>query len=334
LVAVLLDGVGAVGVGAARQLVDTPGLDRLLITGRGSSRARELAAALGDRAEAVELHPDDPLPGGVNAVAAALPAALVTPRAKRALTAGVPFVSTVDDAGAIDAILELDQPAQRAGVLLAPGCGLAPGLADVLARHAAAALDTVDEIHVARAGTAGPASGAAVRRSRHEPVIEWRDGAWDEERHPNPELVWFPDPIGARECAPVTVGVALLARAFPGVRRVTVRLAEPLNRRFTWPGRRGLDEGWGSTRVEVWGWRGRTRESMVYGVVDRTAIAAGTVLAVTAARLAGIAPGLAARNGPAAGAHGLAALVEPVPFLAELARRGVKAAVFEGVAVA
>jgi len=73
---------------------------------------------------------------------------------------------------------------------------------------------------------------------------------------------------------------------------------------------------------------------MVYGVIDRTAIAAGTVLAVAAARLAGIAPGLAARKGPSAGAHGLAALVEPVPFLAELARRGVKAAVFEGVAVA
>jgi hypothetical protein len=68
--------------------------------------------------------------------------------------------------------------------------------------------------------------------------------------------------------------------------------------------------------------------------IDDAAIAAGTVLAVTAARLAGIAPGLAARSGPASGVHGLAALVESVPFLAELARRGVKAAVFEGVAVA
>jgi hypothetical protein len=32
--------------------------------------------------------------------------------------------------------------------------------------------------------------------------------------------------------------------------------------------------------------------------------------------------------------HGLAALVEPVPFLDELAQRGVRAAVFEGVPVA
>jgi hypothetical protein len=330
---VLLDGLGAVGIRAARQLVDTPGLDTLLITARGSAHAAEIAASLGARAEAIELRPDDPLPVGMDAAAAALPGALVAPLAKRALAAGVPFTSTVDDA-AIDAVLDLDEPARSAGVLLAPGCGLAPGFADVLARHAADALDAVDEIHVARAGAAGPACTAAVRRSRRDPAVEWRDGHWRDERRPNPELVWFPDPIGSRECAPVAVGVELLVRAFPGVRRVTVRFAEPVSRRVTWLGRRGLDEGWGSTRVEVWGWRGQARESMVYGLIDRTAIAAGTVLAVTAARLAGIAPGLAARSGPASGVHGLAALVEPVPFLAELARRGVKAAVFEGVAVA
>jgi hypothetical protein len=46
LATVLLEGVGAVGIRAARQLVDTPGLDRLLITARGSSHAADLAASL------------------------------------------------------------------------------------------------------------------------------------------------------------------------------------------------------------------------------------------------------------------------------------------------
>lgn len=331
---VLLEGLGAVGIRAARQLIETPGVDSLLISGRSSARAAEVAASLGERAAAVELHPDDRLPTGVAGVAVALPPQLVASRAERALAAGVPFAASADDAEAIDAVLELDEPARASGVLISPACGLAPGLADVLARHAAGALDAVDEVHIARAGSAGPASTAALRRSLRAPVNEWRDGQWQEERHPNRELVWFPDPIGARECAPVQVGAALLVRAFPSAHRVTMRLAEPLVRRFTWPARRGLDEAWGSTRVEVWGWRGQTRESMVYGVIDRTAIAAGTVLAVATARLAGALPGLAARNGPTAGVHGLAALVEPVPFLAELARRGVKAAVFEGVAVA
>jgi hypothetical protein len=334
LTTILLDGVGAVGVRAARQLADTPGIDTLLLAGRPPARAAEVAEALGERAQLVELGPEGPLPDGVDAVAAALPAGAGVAMARRALEAGVPFAATIDEASAIADVLELDQRARHADVALAPSCGLAPGFADVLARHAAEALDVADEVHVARSGVAGPACLAALRRARREPAMEWRDGEWHEERHGTAELVWFPEPIGARECEPMSSGIALLVRALPSVVRATVRAGEPPPRRMTWAGRRGLDEGWGSARVEVWGWRGKVREPTVYGVIDRTAVAAGTVLAVASARLAGIAPGLGARDGPTAGVHGLAALVEPVPFLAELARRGVKAAVFEGVRVA
>ena len=72
---------------------------------------------------------------------------------------------------------------------------------------------------------------------------------------------------------------------------------------------------------------------LVYGVIERTAVAAGTVAAVTAARLAGLLPAVTFLSADVAGARGLGALVEPVPFLAELARRGVRAATFEGVPV-
>jgi hypothetical protein len=334
LATVLLAGTGAVGLRAARQLVETPGVDVLLIAGRSSSQVDEIADALGEQARAVPLRVDAPLPDGVDVVAAALPAEMGVTLARRALESGIPFASTIDEGHAIDALLDIDDEARRTGILVAPGCGLAPGLADVLARHASDALDSVDEIHVARSGVAGLACIAAARRGRRAPPVEWGDGAWHEDRHGTGELVWFPDPVGPRECATVTDGIALLVRAFPSVRRATVRLDEPPPRRLNWPGRRGVDEGWGAARVEVWGWRGSVREPMVYGVIDRTAVAAGTVLAVAAARLAGIAPDVDARGGPTVGVHGLAALVEPVPFLAELARRGVKAAVFEGVRVA
>jgi hypothetical protein len=54
------------------------------------------------------------------------------------------------------------------------------------------------------------------------------------------------------------------------------------------------------------------------------------VLAVAAARLAGaLTPKI-----DLPGVHGLGALVDPAPFLAELAQRGVRAAAFEGVPVA
>ena len=152
------------------------------------------------------------------------------------------------------------------------------------------------------------------------------------EKHRHAELIWFPDPVGARECELVATGVELLVAANPGAGRVTARLGVPPTKRFTPPGRRDPGAGWGAVRVEAGGWRGTARTSVVYGVIERTAVAAGTVLGVTGACLCGALPDLAAV--PAAGAVGLGSVVEPVPFLAELARRGVKAAAFEGVAVA
>jgi hypothetical protein len=81
----------------------------------------------------------------------------------------------------------------------------------------------------------------------------------------------------------------------------------------------------GAVRVEVRGRRGVTSDVKVLGVMDRPAVAAGTVAAVTAAWAA---EGRLARSGAA----GLAELVDDaVPFLHDLARRGVRAAVFEGV---
>jgi hypothetical protein len=158
-------------------------------------------------------------------------------------------------------------------------------------------------------------------------VRSWHDGAWREE-HPHGEsLVWFPDPIGAQDCRLVTGGVALRVDA-RGAPRVSVSLGEPPKR--AWLRRRFGDDGeWGAARVDVWGRRAGAYDCVVYGVVERTSVAAGTVLAVTAAQLAG-ASGAPLRR---PGVHGLAALAAPAPFLAELAQRGVRAAVFEGVPV-
>jgi hypothetical protein len=107
-----------------------------------------------------------------------------------------------------------------------------------------------------------------------------------------------------------------------------VLVGEPPKR--TWLRRRFGDDGeWGAARVEVWGQKDDGHGCVVYGVVERTAVAAGAVLAVVAAQLGG---GLGPRvHQP--GVHGLGSLVEAKPFLAELAQRGVRAAVFEGVPV-
>lgn len=326
----LLVGAGAVGGRAGRQLIDTPGLEQLLIADRSRERAERVADALGPAASVIGV--PSSLPDGVAVVASALDAGAELPIARAAVDAGIPMAASADTDPAITALLALGDGARRTGSVVVVGCALAPGLVEVLARHAAAALDAADEVHVSRVGVAGPACADATRQARKARALEWHDGAWRSERTLGPQLVWFPEPVGARECEAVAAGVVLLRDAVPGVRHATVRVGEapPRSTFRAAMTRKTPDDGWGGVRVEVWGWRGRARESIVYGVVEQPAIAAGTVLAVTAARLAGLLPEVELIGDPR-GAAGLGAVVEPAPFLAELARRGVKAATFEGV---
>jgi hypothetical protein len=321
---VLVVGLGEVGVRTARQLLDTPGVDRVLVGARRAEHAEHTARALQDGAEPVVIGRDRALPDGVDAVACAVDDDDTDAVVDVALRAGAAVAVATGRIPGRD----LTSPSSSAVVV---GCGLAPGLADVLARHAAGALDEVDEVHVARWGVAGPACAAATREILHEPAAEWRNGETVHERGRGEELIWFPDPVGARECALVAAGVDTLVGAVPGVARATVRLGMPNTRRWRVLGQADPGEGFGAVRAEAWGWQGQARRTVVYGVIERTAVAAGTVLGVTAAWLAGALPALGAPPAPAV--HPLGRLVEPVPFLGELARRGVKAAAFEGVPV-
>lgn len=332
MTAVLLVGAGAVGARAARQLSDTAGVDRLQLTDRRLAAAQRLAHVIGPRAEAVAWDPGVAVPEDVRAIACTVPAGTAVDVARAACDAGIGYASCADDVATVGGLLDLDATAQDRGVTVAVGCGLAPGLADVLARHAGGALDVVDEVNVARAGIAGDACRASWRHALHERAVELRDHELHElRRHGGHDLVWFPDPVGAQACELVAPGVRLLAAALPEAERITVRYGGRPDKRGLWPHRRDLEGSWGALRVEVWGRRGIAREPIVYGAIERTAIAAGTVLAVSAASLAGALTGpLRARPG----AHGLGELADPVAFLAELARRGVKVAAFEGVAVA
>jgi hypothetical protein len=321
MTSVLLVGTGQVGVRVARQLVETSALERILITSHDPRRAAELAGALGPRAEAIAA--DDALGlSGVDSVAVATRPTHAHRWVRAATDAGVPTALANGDGFGW-----APGPAPHAGIVT--GCALAPGLTDVLVRHAAGLFDRVDEVHVARVGAAGPACVEAVREARRETPGEWRDGAWHTDRSFGPELLWFPEPVGSHECQLVRPGVNSAVAAVPGVRHATSRVGAPpaanrVRRRFA---RRPVDQGWGAVRVEVIGARAGASTSVIYGLVDRTDIVAAVVLAVTATALAGAADGLE----PLDGIRTLGEVVRPVPFLTELARRGVKAAVFEGV---
>lgn len=315
-------GLGAIGTRAARQLASTPEVGRVVLAA-DSARAVEVAESLGDRAE---IH-DSPFDRDLDVAVLATPGDAQVELARDLVTRGVPVVATTDSVDATASLLDLGAEADVRGITVAVGAAFAPGLTCVLAHLAAMELDIVDEIHVSRIGTAGPACARQHHRALGGTSLDWRDGGW--QRRPagsGRELNWFPDPIGAADCYRAELPDALLLTpGFPGVGRVTARLAatrrDRLTARLPMLRRPHPEAGIGGVRVEVIGRGPDGITSTILGAMDRPGIAGGAVAAVTAVE---IGSGRALRTGAA----GLAELVEPKPFLRELARRGVKAARF------
>jgi saccharopine dehydrogenase-like NADP-dependent oxidoreductase len=317
-------GAGAVGTRVARQLSVTGTVDEVLIADAVVARAERVAAALAPKVTAVAAADLRRL----DVVVLATP----DPHAAAAavyLDAGVSVVSTSDDLADVDHLLGFGERARAGGRAVVAGAAFAPGLTCLLARYAAAGLDTVDEIHIAKHGTGGPACARQHHRALGGLAVAWHDGVWTERPGGSGrELNWFPDPVGAHDCYRAEVAdPLLLVAAFHGVRRVSTRVSATRRDRLTarLPMlRKPHPEGvLGAVRVEVRGTRGGERAAEVLGAIDRPAAAAGAVAAVAATHVA--------LRPDRTGAFGLAdPALDAEALLAELARRGVKAARYVG----
>jgi saccharopine dehydrogenase-like NADP-dependent oxidoreductase len=320
-------GAGAVGARAVRQLASSPDVEWVTVADADPRRAAGTAAAI-DEPKRVMAVPTGPTWSSRADVAVLASPGGHRAEAERLLEQGVAVVSTADGLDEVRGLLALDAEAVERRLPVVAGAGFGPGLTDVLVAHAASTFDSVDEIHVSRLGTGGPACARQHHLALAGETVEWRDGAWARKRAGSGrELIWFPDPVGPADCYRAAVpDPLLLLAAFPDAARVTARVAANRRDRFTahFPmlRRPHRETGLGAIRIEVRGRRGPARDVAVLGAIDRPGIAAGAVAALAA---------LAAGHGDVPpGAGGLARGLEPVPFLGELARRGVKAAAFVG----
>ncbi len=324
---VVVVGAGAVGARAGRQLLAMERLEDLVVVDPDVERRDAVVASLGPpaRAESGEL---GAMLEGIDVVllAAGVPHA---PFAEEALRAGASVVSTSDAVADVEALLALDDAARSAGRTVVAGAGFSPGLTCALAAFGARSFEHVDEVHVAKTGTGGPACARQHHRALQGPAREWQSGGWRQRSGGSGrELAWFPDPLRAVDCYRAALAdPLLLVPAFPGVRRVTARMGASRRDRLTSAvpmlRKPHPEGGLGAVRVELLGTQGPSGTNRVLGAVDRPSVAAGAVAAL-AVRWA--AEGRFTRTG----AGGLASLAEPSPFLATLAERGVKVAVFEG----
>ena len=327
LMRALVVGAGATGARIARQLASSDDVKSVEVRDPRPDRVQQLVISLGDAAtvgQGRRINDDTDI------VVVATPPGSQAAVARRAVHAGVPVVTTSDDITETRALLDLDQEARYHGVPLVVGAGFMPGLTCLLARYAASDFDQVDEIHVAKAGTGGPACARQHHRSLSSTALDWRDGRWT--RRPGGsgrELCWFPDPVAGRDCYRASLPDALLlVPVFAGVDRVTARMAATRRDRLTAPlpmlRRPHPEGGVGAVRVEVRGRCGTERKVVVLGAVERPAVAAGAMAAAAALHLQHY------DNQP--GARGVASFADHRRLLRSLAGRGVRAARFEGFA--
>jgi hypothetical protein len=321
-------GAGAVGARAGRQLMFLGPLDELVVVDADAERAEAVAHSYGPPARVALADVAIAEVEAGDVVVVAMPNAHA-PVAEQAIGRGAHVVSVADGVADVQQLLALDVAAREHNVTLAVGAGFSPGLSCVLAAFGARGFERVEEVHVAKVGTGGPACARRHHEALGEEAWDWRDGAWQRRRGGSGrELCWFPDPVRGIDCYRAALPeTTLLLAAFPSAARLTARMGA--NRRDRLTARLPMlrkphPEGQlGAVRVEVRGAHGDALDDRVLGAVDRPAVAAGAVAAMAARwaldeRLA------------RTGAGGLAELVEPGPFLAALAERGVKVAVFEG----
>lgn len=198
---------------------------------------------------------------------------------------------SLDDTGEL-----LDIDTSGSGCSLVVGAAMSPGLSGLIVRHLANELATLDEIHVAIHGTAGPSCARDHHRSLSGQSPGWRDGAWvDHVGGSGRELCWFPEPVGAKDCYRARIASpVLLHRAFPEVGRISVRRSARRRDRFTaWlpmlrpPHQEG---GIGALRVEL---RGADASGARVCLIAGVAELVGTAAAATAAAfVTGLADGL------------------------------------------
>ncbi len=244
--------------------------------------------------------------------------------AERHLDAGRHVVTTVDSHARAADLLALDELARKGDRSLVVGACFSPGLTDVIAAYGATRLDHVHEVHFARQGAGGPQCAAdrldSVRREAHI----WFDRHWVGRRGGSGrELCWFPDPIGGRDAYFADTAEPIIAlNRFENLERCSARMvltrrdriAQRLPRILPAPAEGGV----GAARVELRGTVEGTHVTIVFGVLDRPAVAAGVLVSeVVVAILNGQTP---------AGAIGAGSTSDPAELLRRLRTRGVRVA--------
>jgi lysine 6-dehydrogenase len=181
---ILVLGSGLMGPAAAFNVMGDADVTRVTLCDLDAAQleaAKEKLSALdgGNKVDTVRLDLADEeaasdLMADYDAIVAALPSAAVPMGLRAAIAAGTPWVDLSWPPG--DQLDSLRRGAEAAGVLVIPGCGVEPGLTEIMARYLAEKLDSVEEVHIKCGGIpavpSGPLNYKIVFGGRKMPIHE------------------------------------------------------------------------------------------------------------------------------------------------------------------
>ncbi|UCF10321.1 MAG: saccharopine dehydrogenase NADP-binding domain-containing protein [Candidatus Bipolaricaulota bacterium] len=233
---VLVLGAGMMGTAVAYDLAGRPEIDEVRLADRDVARAEAGAERIRSK-RVIPYQLDATAPRAVQeamtdcvtAVSAA-PYFLNAELARCAVASGTHFCDLGGNRAVVESEFALDAEARDARVTIVPDCGLAPGLTNILAAGAVAALDHVDELRLRVGGlpqTPHPPLDYQIVFSPHglineyaEPCLVLREGA-PVEVPPLTEVepIAFPPDYPALEAFHTSGGSSTLAQTLAG--RVT-----------------------------------------------------------------------------------------------------------------
>ncbi|MBL4579877.1 MAG: saccharopine dehydrogenase NADP-binding domain-containing protein [SAR324 cluster bacterium] len=232
----LIIGCGTMGSATARLVSEDARFKQIVVADRDLQRAELLAGSLEGPATAIELdcRRDDQVLHSLTGISVVLnttgPFSRDTLSLMRTvIEAGVPYADINDDVETLQSVFEseyLDSLAKHRGVGVLPGLGASPGQTNVLARHLAGRMDSVEEVRFFMVNDATYRSEAVWRHRLAlfgEPALLYDCGRWTQV----PAMlefqdVAFPAPWGSIRCYTVGLETVSIPQSLKGLRHASL----------------------------------------------------------------------------------------------------------------
>lgn len=229
---VLVIGAGMMGKALAYDFAHSAGIDQVTLADIDEDRARAVAGSIGGKIVPKKLDINIrndlvPLMRASRVVVGATSYTHNLMLTKAAIEAKVHFCDLGGNMDVVDAQVALDGEAKRAGICVLPNCGLAPGMACVIAAGAALKFSNVDKIQIRVGGLPQHPvpplnyqlvfSAEGLINEYLEPAEVIRNGKTQQVASMiDIEQLTFPQPFGTLEAFNTSGGVSTLTRMFKG----------------------------------------------------------------------------------------------------------------------